>query len=178
MSKTVGVLIQKNLNYKATSQAGTEYDAYQLVYRNERGEIKDWTKPVTGLKYKPALKKAIDALEVNDEFTLITEKNAKGFLDLMDVIKGKPPETVTSLAAPAPAAAPASNGYKSTYETPQERADKQRYIVRQSTLSLAVEVLTASKGKLDPEAIKALATDFENYVFRKHVDDLTNDIPE
>ena len=55
---------------------------------------------------------------------------------------------------------------RSSYETPEERAARQVYIVRQSSLSNAVAYFEA-KGdtKFDPDAVIDVAKRFETYVF-------------
>ncbi len=57
---------------------------------------------------------------------------------------------------------------RSTYETPEERAVKQRLIVRQSSLSNAIEVLTTgAKAPPNLADIAALADSFVEYVYEK-----------
>lgn len=94
-------------------------------------------------------------------------------------------------ASPRPAAnaAPAARS-GSTYETPEERAKKQVYIVRQSSISAAIGTL-AIGGKPTPDAkvVIDLAKKYEAYVFGLDVanetkqdlaaefDDFEDDIP-
>ena len=67
----------------------------------------------------------------------------------------------------------ASSGYaskgtpspKSTYETPEERAARQRLIVRQSCLSNAVETLKVDKKGVDPTEALKLAERYVGWVF-------------
>lgn len=55
---------------------------------------------------------------------------------------------------------------KSTYETPEERAKKQIYIVRQSSISNAVDLLSVGqKSPPDVKAVLEAAKQFEDYVF-------------
>jgi hypothetical protein len=77
---------------------------------------------------------------------------------------------------------------KSTYETPEERAARQVLIVRQSSISSAVEFAVAHKVK-DPQEVIAIAKQFEDYVFgndkvkqevvevKPNFSDLEDDIP-
>lgn len=62
-----------------------------------------------------------------------------------------------------------STGYtatKSTYETPEERAVKQIYIVRQSSISSAIGLLTTgAKVPPDADAVLEVAKKFETFVF-------------
>lgn len=75
---------------------------------------------------------------------------------------------------------------KSTYETPEERARRQVLIVRQSSLSTAVEYFKGRdiKGIVAvPGEVLSLAAMFETYVFEgltstNTIESLTNDIPD
>ena len=70
----------------------------------------------------------------------------------------------------------------SNYETKEERAARQVYIIRQSSLSTAVELLGQGKSVAD---VIATAKQFEAYVFGSEAnptqevnfDDLEDDIP-
>ncbi len=62
--------------------------------------------------------------------------------------------------------------YKSTYETPEERAKKQVYIVRQSAINAAIAYLSADcQGKTMPDVnvVTDIARKFEAYVFNGNV---------
>ena len=54
---------------------------------------------------------------------------------------------------------------KSTYETPEERATRQRLIVRQSCLSNAIETLKVDKKGVDPTEALKLAERYVGWVF-------------
>lgn len=94
-----------------------------------------------------------------------------------EAVAGKPSG---SKSTPAP---------KSTYETPEERAARQRLIVRQSSLTAAVGILTVGAKKVDAEEVKSLAEELCAWVFETEkpkalaagvvtsVEDLTEDIP-
>lgn len=58
---------------------------------------------------------------------------------------------------------------KSTYETPEERAKKQVYIVRQSSVNAAIALLKTDKRVPAKEEIADTAQFFEAYVFGNDV---------
>lgn len=72
-----------------------------------------------------------------------------------------------------------------SYETAEERAARQRLIVRQSSLSAAVATLTVGAKSVDKEAVKALAEEYNSWVFEEKpslkeaasFDDFDDDIP-
>jgi len=72
---------------------------------------------------------------------------------------------------------------KSTYETPEERAKKQVYIVRQSCLSNAIGTLAiGAKSAPESKAVIILAQEYEKFVFgrdaMKALLDMPDDLPD
>lgn len=66
-----------------------------------------------------------------------------------------------------------------SWETPEERAQKQIYIVRQSTINAAIEYFKSIGSTTHTERnVLQTARDFEDYVFGNGVAGLTDDIPE
>ncbi len=55
--------------------------------------------------------------------------------------------------------------FKSTYETPEERARKQVYIVRQSSITAALTFCNHDGGSQDIQEVLNVAKQFEAYVF-------------
>ena len=108
---------------------------------------------------------ALQSLKSGDQVEVTQVKNAKGYLDWTAV---GPPGSGQPEAAPAagPKGNPAPASRASTFETPEERAKKQVYIVRQSSLATAVSAL-AIGGKPTPTAddVIAYAKKLEAYVF-------------
>lgn len=73
---------------------------------------------------------------------------------------------------------------KSTYETPEERAKKQVYIIRQSSLSNAIDTLKTDKNSPKLDEVLALAESYYNWVVEKEpaikmpsIEDMDDDIP-
>lgn len=127
-----------------------------------------------------------------DVFTVSRVKDDKGYWQWTGIAVGDDvPAGATAggnVAAPSKAASPSP---KSTYETPEERAKRQVLIVRQSSLSSAIELLkTDKKSPTVPEVLQ-VAKQFESYVFGNDdpfgleekpnklptLDDLEDDIP-
>ena len=108
------------------------------------------------------------------QYNVRAEKNDKGYWDWVEVSEG---------GATAPAAgAKTTPTPRSTYETPEERAQRQILIVRQSSVSSAIEYYKAqTKAAPTVDQVLEVAKQFENYVFGKKeaefLDDLTDDIP-
>ena len=85
----------------------------------------------------------------------------------VDGVASAPTAGVSVSAAPSTYPVKTGNASpKSTYETTDERAARQVLIVRQSSISSAVEFAVANKLKTTKEVL-AIAKEFEDYVFGK-----------
>ena len=105
----------------------------------------------------------LKSAKIGDIFQVVCNKNDKGYWQWDEVYKsGEQMKTIKTNTSP-----------RSTYETPEERAQKQIYIVRQSSLTNAIALL-GSKAKV--EQVVSVARQFEQYVFgldqRESFDDL------
>lgn len=106
---------------------------------------------------------------VGQEVEVTITKNDAGYntwAAIMDVndIKERPAQEA-STAPPVGLAAAATRVTGSNYETPSERAQKQVYIVKQSSITAAIGVANLNKEKATPEEIIESAQKFVNYVF-------------
>jgi len=109
--------------------------------------------------------KALDSLSPGDRADVTVTKNASGYnqwAELKPVGKGE------DIPAPAPSASGTAPAKASgTWETAEERAKKQVYIIRQSSLDNAIKTLSAglpSKEKLQVEDVLNLAGVYVDWV--------------
>lgn len=111
----------------------------------------------------------LKSAKIGDIFHVVCNKNDKGYWQWDEVYKsGEQMKTIKVNTSP-----------RSTYETPEERAQKQIYIVRQSSLTSAIAMLAAANDKktaINPDTVIYVAKKFEQYVFglddRESFDDL------
>lgn len=140
-----------------------------MEYLNERGETKTWTlRSFTN----PSVFKTLSESAPGTTYEITTTKNDKDFTEWSSAT------VVDSKAAPAPRSAPQTS--RSTYETPEERAVKQRLIVRQSSLSNAIDVQKASGSAIALPELLSLAEDLYEWVYKAPevgVADISEDIP-
>lgn len=117
------------------------------------------------------------AAKQGDTFLITREKNDKGYWEWKDIgPAGDPPAQPDPNPKSAPSATvPAKVG---NWETSDERAKKQVYIVRQSTINAAIETLKSTGKPFGTDAVKNLAKQYEDYVFSDGVAGLTDDQPE
>lgn len=144
-------------------------------------------------------KVAYEALKdaVRDEVYELTEvKNEKGYDEIVKVTKLDAGEQSSN----APVASGTQSGNskgssvgnyttpRSNYETPEERANRQVLIVRQSSITAALKFFELTKTKFSSvQDVTGLASDFENYVMNGPapvkpagllISDMLDDIPE
>ena len=119
----------------------------------------------------PGVYNLLETAKAGDIFDVVSEKNAKGYIDWVSVNPGAAAEAGQEVAqadsgATAPAAAKPGYSGKgrvvgSTYETAEERATKQAVIVRQATLNAAIEFV----GETSIGEVLKVANKFEDYVY-------------
>lgn len=143
----VGTVISYSPSVKIEKQGGGTYDAYELVYRTPENEVKQFAKPITGLKFNKPLASALASIKPNDAFTLTLEKNKADYWEPKSIQVGDVGQAQVSIAQVSGTPQVTSVGSRgasrvtgSTYETPDERAKKQVVIVRQSCLAQAVAI--------------------------------------
>jgi len=156
-------------NTKASSN-GRSYQEIEVTYKTENGQVSN--KKLMSFS-NPSVFNHIKGLGKGDAVNVTTVKNAKGFWDWTG-IGNEGDEPVATQSKPASAGGRVTG---SNYETKEERAARQILIVRQSSLSSAVELLGVGKSV---EEVIATAKQFESYVFAKQAgdfSDLEDDIP-
>lgn len=157
------------------------YGKLTVAYRDEKGKLSE--KTILSFT-NPAVFKEFERAEAGKEINVKSEKVGDYWNWTAILAEG---ETSSPQQAPATSNT-ATRVTGSNYETKEERALKQRYIVKQSSLSAAVSILTVG-AKTPPEvdAVIALADKFVDYVFSddsKEInisspkfDDFQDDIP-
>lgn len=155
---------------------GRSYQEIEVTYKTEGGQVSN--KRLMSFS-NPSVFNHIKWLAKGDVVNVTTVKNAKGFWDWTGIgNEGEAPVATQN----KPATQSTNRVTGSNYETKEERAARQVYIIRQSSLSTAVELL--GPGKSVDEVIN-VAKQFEAYVFAKDLnptkevnfDDMEDDIP-
>ena len=122
--------------------------------------------------------KVVSQAQAGQVFDVSSQKNDKGYWDWVSISQGgaaqAPSSSGGSVATPSP---------KSNYETSEERAQRQVLIVRQSSVSSAIEYAKSKKTAPTVEEIIAIARQLEDYVFGRttpkagDLPELTDDLP-
>jgi hypothetical protein len=137
-----------------------KYRVASVTYKNtESGKVD--AKKVMSFTYPDAFKTLSESKQ-GDVFDVTAQKNDKGYWDWIQVA---PAGKNTGAEATKQGYAKATSTSRD-FETSEERAKKQVYIVRQSSISAAVELakLNQSDGA-SPDDIIRMAKEFEAYVF-------------
>jgi hypothetical protein len=150
---------------------GRSYQSIEVTYKNEQGQTQ--SKKLMSFS-NPTVFNHIRDLTKGDALNVTTEKDANGYWQWTG-IGGDNAVAETKQATPATGGRVTG----SNYETKEERAARQVYIIRQSSLSTAVELLGTGSKVTD---VIATAKEFEAYVFSKStgidaINELEDDIP-
>lgn len=149
---------------------GRSYQSMEVTYKDDQGQVKN--KKLMSFS-NPSVFNHIKGLSKGDQINLRTEKDAAGYWQWIGIEGDKTVATETKTTPQAGGRVTGSN-----YETKEERAARQVLIVRQSSLSSAVELLGPGKSVAE---VLAVAKQFEDYVFAKdqevNFDDFEDDIP-
>ena len=163
-----------NTTLKVVPTAKGSYQRLELIFKNKSYQDKVETKPIMDFTSKEVFNLLKNAGQ-GDIFTIDREKDEKGFWQWVKCTSGviEIKETPSMVATPSP---------KGNWETSEERAQRQIMIVRQSSLSNAVALLTANGGKKNTVGeVIDIARMFEDYVLHDKggstFDDLEEDVP-
>lgn len=160
------IQILSNQQTQQMSKNNKPYNRLELSFKNLG------TGKIEGKNLMPfgETKNTFDTLAIassGDVYEITTVKNAStGYWDWTAATRSS--ADAPSATQPTRVGGGATSSPKSTYETPEERAAKQVYIVRQSSVSSAIAMLTpGSKSPLDVDAVLAIAGRLEDFVFGK-----------
>lgn len=151
---------------QAKKPGGKPYQLVEVAYKNNSFGGAVQGKKITS--YSKAFQAVVDA-NIGSSYEVVTEKNGE-FVEWVSLspvgaavaeVKQNPNSTGTATTRPAVSAVG-----RSTYETPEERAKKQVFIVRQSSISNAIAALSVGgKAKLAANDVIEEAKKYEAYVF-------------
>jgi hypothetical protein len=163
----------------AMGKNGKSYGVLQVAYRAD-GKMQE--KKLMSFS-NPNVFKHIEKMTKGESVEVKTEKDQNGYWQWTAIGEGASAQSAPSATGSNQAAATRVTG--SNYETREERVVKQRYIVRQSSISNAIDSLSVgAKSPLLPADVIAVAKQFEEWVFSENskpaldaiVDDLDSDI--
>ena len=162
-----GKIVSIDLNATITKASGGTYKGAEIVFKDANGKVQTKNIHENGLKYAPAVNNGLESLEPGDNFTVEMEKK-DDFWTWISIKKGIEQEEKQKTTTQQ------STTTKSTsWETAEERAARQKLIVRQSSLTNAVAFLAIQPGSMPITEVDVIetATTFYNWVFEREVDE-------
>lgn len=168
MATVLGTVISVAVDTDVKKNGGGSYKGWELIYKSDGGDVRTIAKPIQGLRFNAPLKAQLEGLVAGEQFTLEQEKNAGGFYDVKSIIKGwtEGQPSLPSNTSTSKVSGSTSNTYSGRdFESKDERTQRQRLIVRQSSLSAAVSILTVGAKSVDKEQVKSLANELTAFVF-------------
>jgi hypothetical protein len=150
-----------------TSKAGKPYQQLEVAFKNNTfGKVE--SKKIMPFGTQKAAFDALANAAVGSVFEITVVKNDAGYND-WTAVTATPPGSIVPVP-PGSINKPMmgqTTQVKSTYETPEERAKKQVYIIRQSSISNAVDTLTAgAKSPPTFDAVISLAQQYYDWVMQ------------
>lgn len=149
----------------------TPYTKMKIIYESEAGQKKTYQLVSFA---NPAIFAAMQKANLGDKFDVTVGTNDKGYDTWTAISAVSAAAAAPKQGVPGTSSASSTVGRTSTYETPEERALKQRLIVRQSSLGYAIQSLTpGSKASLKTEEVFAVAEEYASFVYQEPLLDLT-----
>ena len=171
-----------SVDIKTVPTAKGSYQTADVAYKNNSFQGKVEGKKVMSFGATKDSFSTLALAQPGESYVVTIVKNDKGYNDWVSMAKAEAGANSPAVSAPAGGKAPAATP-RSTYETPEERAQRQVLIVRQSSLSASVNLLLAgAKTPPSVESVLAVAKQFEDYVFGKQalgpISEMSDDFPQ
>ncbi len=138
-----------------STKKGKSYQSIEVTYKNDQGQVS--AKKLVSFA-NPSMFKEAQGWNKGDQIDVRTEKDENGYWQWTGVNAAGTPKQEN--VAPKETRVTGSN-----YETKEERAQRQLYIIRQSSISSAVSLLSAgAKSSPSVEVVLDTAEKFYDYV--------------
>ena len=146
------------------------YQVAEVAYKDEGGKVND--KKIMSFTNKGVFE-TVSKAQTGNIFDVETSKDDKGYWQWNHIKPASRNASAPAQSIPTP---------RSNYETPEERKQRQDYIIRQSSLSTAVAVLKTEKNIPSVEDVTYTAEQFVKFVYNKadsitSIEQMEDDIP-
>jgi hypothetical protein len=153
-----------------TTKTNKPYEFLDLTFKNLSFEGKAETKKIMPFGSKEVFN-TLKTAQKGSVYTVVREKSADGFWNWIGIVEGE--ETIET-ATNQPVKQSTAATVRSSFETPDERAQKQLYIIRQSSLTNAVNTAVAG---IDPAQVKGIADEYIDFVLNGNQQVVDDDVP-
>ena len=154
----------------AKTKTGKDYEVVEVTYKNKSFQDKVEAKKHNQFGDKNVFN-TLKSASAGDVFTIERKKDDAGYWQWIGITSGSGGSSSSSASAPSSTSKPSvTPAPKSNYETAEERAKRQIYIIRQSSISSAIEMLKTDKKSPSVDEVLGVAKVFEDYVFGLNLD--------
>ena len=143
---------------------GRSYQSLEVTYKGADGKVGN--KKLMSFS-NPSVFKAAGTWNKGDVVDVVSQKDDQGYWQWTGIGTEGGSQVTQQLSGVSSAASPGARVTGSNYETKEERAARQELIVRQSSLSNAVSILTVGAKTVDKDQVKQLAQELTDWVFGK-----------
>jgi len=159
-----------------TAKNGRSYQSMEVTYKGDNGNVS--SKKLMSFS-NPEVFNTAKSWQKNDTININAQKDDNGYWQWVGILGEGESAPVAKASASSTSKSSSTRVTGSNYETKEERAQRQVMIVRQSSISSAVNVLTAEGKSPTAQQVLDLASTFENFVMgtTNSVADLESDIP-
>ena len=176
-----GVVVSVEIDVQCAKNGGGTYPGSRLTYRDADGALKEKAFHQNVFKFNKDLKVQLTNIQqTGTQFVMNMEKEGE-FWNVKSIMPAGAVSAKPTNDTPATGKTAAYQAPKSTYATPEERAQTQVYIVRQSAINAAVALIAANAPSYKKERTQAevveIARYFENYVFSNGDNKVIDDFP-
>lgn len=150
--KILNVFVEDNI---PTKNGKGVYSKITVTYSNN-GKVE--AKQIFPFSTAKDVFEKIKTLQVNETYSITTEKDANGYWVWTDIARQDGAKSQEGKGSEQMAAA------RPQYETADERTARQVYIIKQSSLATAVNLLKTEKNTPSADEVIAVAQQFVDYV--------------
>lgn len=164
---------------QAITAGGKSYKKYEVTFK-DLGKNAVSSKVVTSFSAQPV----VDTLSVaqpGSVFEVSSQQNKAGFWEwtAMTPVAPGAVQVTGTIAGPTFPGQLAKAPGKSTYETPEERAKRQVYIIKQSSIANAIALLSVgAKSAPTLGAVLDMAQSMSNFILNTQLVEIPNDNPD
>lgn len=150
----VNIIDVGTVNQESTKK-GKSYQSIEVTYKNDQGQVS--SKKLVSFA-NPAIFTAAKGWQKGDQIDVRTEKDENGYWQWTGL-------NAAGEASPITAAPKETRVTGSNYETKEERAQRQVYIIRQSSIASAISLASVGhKNTLNVHDVLNIADELVNYV--------------
>lgn len=159
-----------------TAKNGRSYQSMEVTYKGENGNVS--SKKLMSFS-NPEVFNTAKSWQKGDAVNVNAQKDDNGYWQWVGILGEGESSPVAQASSSTPSKSSSTRVTGSNYETKEERAQRQVMIVRQSSISSAVNVLTAEGKQPTVAQVLGMAKEFENFVMgtASSVADMEDDIP-